>query len=97
MSQAETKTTEQFIADKNPQNEHETILIKTTAAFAIECQELANKYGCETGKVIGEILSIGYKSLKAISEGNIHVMTSLVDGKIHTEVYKNGFNEHVDP
>jgi hypothetical protein len=78
-----------LIAENNLQNADHRLLIRTTSTLGADCSELSKKLGCKIETIVGDILSVGYKSVKALANGNDRVIVSLKDGKIDVESFKD--------
>jgi len=70
------------------QNTDHRLLIRTTDALGADCTELAEKLGCSVETVVNDILSVGFKSLKTLADGNNRAVVFPKDGKIVVESFK---------
>lgn len=76
-------------AEKRPQDIDNRLKIITTETLGADCNELSRRLGCDTGKVVNEILRVGYKTVRALVDGNKRVMVSFKDGKIVVENFRD--------
>jgi hypothetical protein len=75
--------------ERESQNVDHRFMIRTTDSFRIGCRELSQKLGCKLETVVGDILSVGYKSIEALSNGNKRVIVSIKDHKLVVEGLKD--------
>jgi hypothetical protein len=76
------------IKEESQEADHR-LLIRTTNTLGADCRELSEKLGCSIETIASDILSVGYKSVRALAEGNNRVVVSLKDGKIVVESFKD--------
>lgn len=76
-------------AEKGPQDIDNRLKIITTDTLGADCRKLSDRLGCDTGKVVNEILSVGYKTVKALVDGHKRVVVSFKEGKLVVESFKD--------
>ena len=75
--------------ENNLQKTNHRLKIITTSTLRADCLELSEQMRCDIGKVVNEILYVGYKSIKALADGNNRAVVSIKDGKINVESFKD--------
>jgi hypothetical protein len=70
------------------ENTDHRLMIRTTSALGADCIEVAEKLGCSVETVVNDILSVGFKSLKILADGNCRAVVFPKDGKLVVESFK---------
>jgi hypothetical protein len=75
--------------EKTPLKKEGGLRIDTTVAFGEKLAEIAKKMECDPNTVVGEILSIGCRSMKEIADGKNNVVVLFRNGKTFVEGFKD--------
>jgi hypothetical protein len=75
--------------ETKPQIRDHRLHIITSEALGVCCDELSEKLGLDEKIVVDEILSVGYKSLKALADGSDRAVVFLKDGKLVVGSFKD--------